>query len=92
MQQAITGEVLPKLGKSEHFASITHSTGGPLVRKWIDLYYHYRGKFDECPLGHLVMLAPENHGSALALLGKGRIARMNSSRTVLNPERACSTG
>jgi hypothetical protein len=74
MQQAIASEVLPKLGKGERFACITHSTGGPVVRKWIDLYY--RGKLDKCPLGHLIMLAPANHGSALAQLGKGRIARM----------------
>jgi hypothetical protein len=74
MQQAIAVEVLPKLAKGERFACITHSTGGPMVRKWIDLFY--RGKLDKCPLGHLVMLAPANHGSALAQLGKGRIVRM----------------
>ena len=74
MQQAIAVEVLPKLAKGERFACITHSTGGPVVRNWIALYYH--GKLDKCPLGHFVMLAPANHGSALAQLGKGRIARM----------------
>lgn len=74
MQHAIKTEVLPKLDKGERFACVTHSTGGPVVRKWIDLYY--RGKLDKCPLGHFVLLAPANHGSALAQLGKGRIARM----------------
>ena len=74
MQQAINEEVVPKLKKGDRFACITHSTGGPVVRKWIDLYY--RGKLEKCPFGHLVMLAPANHGSALAQLGKGRIARM----------------
>jgi hypothetical protein len=74
MQHAIAEEVIPKLDKGDRFACITHSTGGPVVRKWIDLYY--RGKLNKCPLGHLVMLAPANHGSALAQLGKGRIARM----------------
>jgi hypothetical protein len=74
MQHAIASEVLPRLGKGERFACITHSTGGPVVRKWIDLYH--RGKLNKCPLGHLVMLAPANHGSALAQLGKSRIARM----------------
>jgi len=74
MQQAIASEVLPRLQKGKRFACITHSTGGPVVRKWIDLYY--RNKLDRCPLGHLVMLAPANHGSALAQLGKGRVARM----------------
>jgi hypothetical protein len=74
MQQALSAEVLPKLAKDERFACITHSTGGPIVRKWVDLYY--AGKLEKCPLGHLVMLAPANHGSALAQLGKGRLARM----------------
>lgn len=74
LQRAVTAEVLPKLNKGERFACITHSTGGPVLRKWIDVYY--RGKLKRCPLGHLVMLAPANHGSALAQLGKGRIARM----------------
>lgn len=83
MQQAIATEVLPKLAKDERFACITHSTGGPVVRKWIDLYY--RDKLDKCPLGHLVMLAPANHGSALAQLGKGRIARMKFYKDGVEP-------
>jgi len=74
MQQAIAEEVLPKLAKGERFACITHSTGGPVVRKWIDTFY--RGNLDKCPLSHLIMLAPANHGSALAQLGKGKLARM----------------
>ncbi len=74
MQQAITTEVLPKLTTGERFACITHSTGGPVVRKWIDLIH--RGTLDRCPLGHLIMLAPANHGSALAQLGKGPLSRM----------------
>jgi hypothetical protein len=74
MQNAVATEVSPKLEKGERFAAITHSTGGPVVRTWIDLYF--REKLAKCPLGHLVMLAPANHGSALAQLGKGRLARM----------------
>lgn len=74
MQSAINAEILPKLVKGERFACITHSTGGPVVRKWIDVYF--KGKLDKCPLQHLVMLAPANHGSALAQLGKGRLSRM----------------
>lgn len=74
MQQAIKSEVLPKLANGERFACITHSTGGPVARKWLDL--HYRGQLDQCPLGHLIMLAPANHGSALAQLGKGRLSQM----------------
>ena len=74
MQCAINAEILPKLKKGERFACITHSTGGPVVRKWIDVYF--KGQLDDCPLQHLVMLAPANHGSALAQLGKGRLSRM----------------
>lgn len=74
MQCAINTEILPKLEKGERFSCITHSTGGPVVRKWIDVYF--KGQLDKCPLQHLVMLAPANHGSALAQLGKGRLSRM----------------
>ena len=73
MQNAVTAEILPKL-KGGRFACITHSTGGPVVRKWIDVFF--RGNLKNCPLGHLIMLAPANHGSALAQLGKSRLARM----------------
>jgi hypothetical protein len=74
MQHALSEEVLPRLAKEERFECITHSTGGPVVRKWVDLFY--RDKLDKCPLNHLVMLSPANHGSALAQLGKGRLSRM----------------
>ena len=53
------------------FACITHSTGGPLLRTWI-LQHGGHG------LSHLVMLAPANHGSALAQLGKGRLSRIKA--------------
>ena len=76
MQHALAQEVLPKLAPGERFGCITHSTGGPMVRKWIDLYY--RERLAQCPLGHLVMLAPANHGSALAQLGKSRLSRIKS--------------
>jgi hypothetical protein len=74
MQNAVNVEIMPKLKTGERFACITHSTGGPVVRKWIDLFF--KGRLNECPLRHLVMLAPANHGSALAQLGKGRLSRM----------------
>ena len=51
------------------FSCITHSTGGPVVRHWVDRYYGPR-KLGELPLRHLVMLAPANHGSSLAIPGK----------------------
>ncbi|SHI72850.1 esterase/lipase family protein [Halodesulfovibrio aestuarii] len=64
---------LDVVGKEE-FSCITHSTGGPVIRLWMHLYYGSNG-FSNCPLKHLVMLAPANHGSALAALGKKRLVR-----------------
>jgi len=57
---------------SVKFACVTHSTGGPVLRTWLDMFCRQ----GECLLTHLIMLAPPNHGSALAQLGKGRIARL----------------
>ena len=74
--QAVRDELSAKLKSGERFACITHSTGGPVVRQWMDLYY--KGNLDKCPLSHLVMLAPANHGSALAQLGKSRLSRIKS--------------
>jgi len=74
--QAVRDELANKIGAGQRFACITHSTGGPLVRNWMNLYY--KGKLDQCPLSHLVMLAPANHGSALAQLGKSRLSRIKS--------------
>jgi hypothetical protein len=74
--QAIRDEIGAKLAQGERFACITHSTGGPVVRKWIDLYH--RDRLGQCPLSHLIMLAPANHGSALAQLGKSRLWRIKS--------------
>ena len=59
------------------FACITHSTGGPVVRHWINRFYGAR-KLKFCPIKHLVMLAPANHGSALAVLGKQQVSRLKA--------------
>jgi len=74
MQKAIAAEIMPRLAAGERFACITHSTGGPVVRLWVDLFF--KQHLADCPMSHLVMLAPANHGSALAQLGKGRISQM----------------
>ncbi|WP_058533804.1 phospholipase PlaB [Legionella saoudiensis] len=74
--QAVRDEIANKLGDGERFAGITHSTGGPVVRKWMDLYF--KNNLAQCPLSHLIMLAPANHGSALAQLGKSRLGRIKS--------------
>ncbi len=55
------------------FTAITHSTGGPLLRHWLK-----RRAAAPRLLKRLIMLAPANHGSALAQLGKGRLARMKA--------------
>lgn len=64
-------------GLKDGFACVTHSTGGPVIRQWVSLYYE--GALEQCPLTHLVMLAPANHGSALAQLGKGVLSRFNAT-------------
>ncbi len=74
--QALRDELTSKFKSGQRFACVTHSTGGPVVRKWMDLYY--KDKIDKCPLSHLIMLAPANHGSALAQLGKSRLSRIKS--------------
>lgn len=74
MQHAVKSEILPKLSSGERFMCITHSTGAPVVRTWISQYYDRN--FSQCPISHLIMLAPANHGSALAQLGKSKISRM----------------
>jgi hypothetical protein len=57
---------------------ITHSTGGPVIRNWIDIFYTSKNNLNACPISHLIMLAPANFGSALAQLGKSRISRLKS--------------
>ncbi|RUR24576.1 phospholipase PlaB [Legionella qingyii] len=76
LDEALRDEIADKLRDGERFACITHSTGGPIVRKWMDLYF--KNNLAKCPLSHLIMLAPANHGSALAQLGKSRLGRIKS--------------
>jgi len=59
------------------FSCITHSTGGPVVRSWIDKFYGTEN-LNSMPLKHLIMLAPANHGSTLAKLGKARVGRIKA--------------
>lgn len=73
---AVRDEIANKLQQGERFACIAHSTGGLVVRKWMDLYF--KNNLAKCPLSHLIMLAPANHGSALAQLGKSRLGRIKS--------------
>ncbi|NKF24158.1 esterase/lipase family protein [Solimonas marina] len=80
-QQALTDTLGP--GPLADFACITHSTGGPVVRLWMQLYHGHEPA--ECPLKQLIMLAPANHGSALAQLGKGPIGRLKSMADGVQP-------
>ena len=72
------GQVLAEAGGQRRFACLTHSTGGPVVREWLDRYYVQPGKLAACPMSHLVMLAPANFGSALAQLGKSRLGAIKA--------------
>ena len=60
----------------QEFSVITHSTGGPVIRAWLEQYYGRN--LTQSPLKHLIMLAPANHGSALAQLGKSRLSRLRA--------------
>ena len=77
-ESAIADELGPLLANGERFACISHSTGGPVIRDWWQRYYDGVRGSGQCPMSHLIMLAPANHGSALAQLGKGRLSRLKS--------------
>ena len=53
------------------FDLIAHSTGGLVARHWIAEYYVEKGR--ACPVKRLVMLAPANFGSRLAVIGKSML-------------------
>ncbi len=76
VSKALNFAIEQQIPKGRRFICISHSTGGPLVRTWWrDFYHDYRS---QCPMSHLIMLAPANHGSALAQLGKSRLSRVRS--------------
>ena len=75
---AVEDELRGMLDRGMRFICITHSTGGPVIRDWWHRYYDSVPRSGACPMSHLIMLAPANHGSALAQLGKGRISRLKS--------------
>lgn len=57
---------------------IVHSTGGLVVRHWLHHYIKDRcnGDAKQCPIRHLIMLAPANFGSRLAEQGKSGLAKL----------------
>ncbi|WP_317899293.1 esterase/lipase family protein [Aurantibacillus circumpalustris] len=76
VSRAMQMAVEEQIPAGTRFICITHSTGGPVVRNWWNFFYQNQSA--TCPMSHLVMLAPANHGSALAQLGKTRLSRVKS--------------
>lgn len=80
-EQALIDALGP--GPLPAFACITHSTGAPVLRLWMQLYHAQN--LAACPLKQLIMLAPANHGSALAQLGKGPFGKLMSAAEGIAP-------
>lgn len=76
VSRALEGAVREQIPSATRFVCLTHSTGGPVVRNWWANFY--KDKASICPMSHLIMLAPANHGSSLAQLGKTRLSRVKS--------------
>jgi hypothetical protein len=57
---------------------IVHSTGGPVIRHWLNHYVRdeCNGDASQCPIARLIMLAPANFGSRLAAQGKSTLAKV----------------
>ncbi len=75
---ALQRELGAELARGRRFACITHSTGGPVIRAWLQQQYLAKG-LKQTPLSHLVMLAPANFGSTLVQLGLAKLARLRSA-------------
>lgn len=74
-EAALRRELGDELGK-RRVAVVTHSTGGPVVRDWMQRFYLAPGR--RVPINHLIMLAPANFGSPLAQLGRSKLARLKT--------------
>lgn len=57
---------------------IVHSTGGLVIRHWISRFY--KDAVADCPIRRLVMLAPANFGSPLAVRGKSFLGELFKGR------------
>ena len=76
-QAALERELGKELARGRRFACITHSTGGPVIRAWLQQNYLAKGLY-ATPLSHLIMLAPANFGSALVQLGLSKLSRLRA--------------
>lgn len=78
LEAALEGEasIQSALKAGGKIAVITHSTGGPVARDWWHRFYVTQKR--DCPMSHLIMLAPANFGSALAQLGKSTVSRLKT--------------
>lgn len=77
-ESAVHKELRKPISQGRRFICITHSTGGPVIRDWLDRYYIKQKKLKSCPMSHLIMLAPANFGSALAQLGRSSLNRIRT--------------
>ena len=77
-QAALEQELGDELKAGRRFACIAHSTGGPVIRAWLQQHYLDKGIY-KTPMSHLVMLAPANFGSALVQLGLAKLSRLRSA-------------
>lgn len=75
---ALQRELGPELRAGRRFACIAHSTGGPVIRAWLQQEYLAKG-LTQTPMSHLIMLAPANFGSALVQLGLAKLSRLRSA-------------
>ncbi len=69
-------EELPDGNGIADFSCISHSTGGPVVRQWLEEFQP--SSRWRCPLKHSIMLAPATHGAPLAVIGKQRLGRIKA--------------
>jgi hypothetical protein len=77
-QSALERELGAELAAGRRFACIAHSTGGPVIRAWLQHAYLDKG-LSKTPMSHLVMLSPANFGSALVQLGLAKLSRLRSA-------------
>jgi len=72
--EAVIAEHISSDRLSRTFDMVVHSTGGLVARRWIVDFYTDQNR--RCPLKRLLMLAPANHGSPLAAMGKSMLGRL----------------